>query len=98
MSAWECTCGWPRRWSDSPIYHVDRPPARRMLDPAVCIYECEVRAFRECQNLPKQTYAEAVPFRIELPSDRVPTVAPRDLWAHLCSGDRLAIIDVREPR
>jgi SulP family sulfate permease len=70
----------------------------KMLDPAICIYECEERAFRECQNLPKQTYAEAVPCRIELPGDRVATVAPRDLWAQLCSGDRLAIIDVREPR
>jgi SulP family sulfate permease len=70
----------------------------KMLDPVVCIYECEVRAFRECQNLPKQTYAEDVACRIELLGDRVPTVAPRDLWEQLCSGDRLAIIDVREPR
>ena len=29
------------------FYHV--------LDPVVCIYECPVRAFKECQNLPKLT-------------------------------------------
>jgi SulP family sulfate permease len=24
----------------------------KILDPAICIYECDVRAFKECQNLP----------------------------------------------
>ncbi|NTW97828.1 MAG: SulP family inorganic anion transporter, partial [Oscillochloris sp.] len=28
-----------------------------VLDPAVCIYECELRAFRECQDLPKRELA-----------------------------------------
>ena len=26
----------------------------RVLDPPTCIYECTVRVFKECQNLPKQ--------------------------------------------
>ncbi len=26
----------------------------RRLDPAICIYECPVRVFQECQNLPKR--------------------------------------------
>jgi SulP family sulfate permease len=70
----------------------------KVLDPAVCIYECDARAFRECQNLPKQTYAEAVPCHIEVIGQEVPTIAPRDLWEQLCEGESLSIIDVREPR
>ncbi|HXV97705.1 MAG TPA: SulP family inorganic anion transporter, partial [Anaerolineae bacterium] len=27
----------------------------KILDPAICIYECDVRAFQECQNLPKRS-------------------------------------------
>ena len=39
----------------------------RALDPAVCIYECPVRVFKECQNLPKRT----LPVDMTLPTDRV---------------------------
>ncbi|MCP4623334.1 MAG: STAS domain-containing protein, partial [bacterium] len=28
----------------------------KVLDPAVCIYECNTRTFEECQNLPKYRY------------------------------------------
>ncbi|MFC1976510.1 SulP family inorganic anion transporter, partial [Chloroflexota bacterium] len=28
----------------------------KILDPPICIYECNTRVFIECQNLPKQTY------------------------------------------
>jgi SulP family sulfate permease len=31
----------------------------KVLDPAVCIYECPARAWLECQNLPKYPYPEA---------------------------------------
>ncbi|MFO7536611.1 MAG: SulP family inorganic anion transporter, partial [Chloroflexota bacterium] len=33
---------------DEAISHI----FRHVLDPAICIYECPVRAFKECQNLP----------------------------------------------
>lgn len=72
----------------------------RVLDPAVCIYECEVRAFRECQNLPKRLLPpEAIPLLSErgAPS-QVPTIEPRALWRQIRSPSPPRIIDVREPR
>ena len=72
----------------------------RMLDPAVCIYECEVKAFRECQNLPKRPLpAEAIPL---LPTNIAPapvlTIKPRELWRQIRSAPPPRVIDVREPR
>ena len=73
----------------------------RVLDPAVCIYECPVRVFRECQNLPKR-FDLLAPSQLDRPvlAD-CPTVASRDLWQQLRSGppeQRPIILDVREPR
>lgn len=70
------------------------------LDPAICIYECPVRVFRECQNLPKQDYSEDAqtlgPGKIPRP---VSEITARALWATLRDeGDGLTLIDVREPR
>lgn len=72
----------------------------RVLDPAVCIYECPVRVFRECQNLPKQVDVEPIPHVAEIPAQRVLTVLPRGLWSQLRQGgeERPYVIDVREPR
>lgn len=72
----------------------------RVLDPAVCIYECEVRAFRECQNLPKRPLPpEAIPL---LPATgaqpQVPTIEPRELWRQIRGPSPPRVIDVREPR
>jgi SulP family sulfate permease len=72
----------------------------RVLDPAVCIYECDVRAFRECQNLPKRPLpAEAIPL---LPTNVAPapglTIEPRELWRQIRSASPPRVIDVREPR
>jgi SulP family sulfate permease len=72
----------------------------RVLDPAVCIYECEVKAFRECQNLPKRPLpAEAIPL---LPTNVAPapvlTIEPRELWRQIRSAPPPRVIDVREPR
>jgi len=68
-----------------------------VLDPAICIYECPVRAFEECQNLPKQLYAEGVDWGNGGPVD-VPTIDPVPLWEALHSADPPEVIDVREPR
>jgi sulfate permease, SulP family len=71
----------------------------QVLDPAICIYECPVRAFRECQNLPKQTDLEAIPHVHDIPKDVLIEVSPRDLWEQLTANDTTpAIVDVREPR
>ena len=71
------------------------------LDPAVCIYECPVRVFKECQNLPKQIdVAGILPFG-DIPLDSVLSVSPHDLWKQLHEGENSnhpLVIDVREPR
>jgi SulP family sulfate permease len=71
----------------------------RILDPAICIYECNVRAYKECQNLPKQTYQLDFPLQTEIPPESVADISPQELWQKLCNGQTPPIvIDVREPR
>lgn len=70
----------------------------KVLDPAVCIYECEVRAFRECQNLPKQLIPldgarQPAPFPV-----RLAEIDARALWQELHNAAPPQVIDVREPR
>ncbi len=71
------------------FYHV--------LDPAVCIYECPVRVFRECQNLPKPDYALQVEPELP-PSEPIPEVEPLTLWQALKRSVAPLVVDVREPR
>ena len=81
---------------DGAIQHV----FYHILDPAVCIYECPVRVFRECQNLPKRFDLIAPPL-LGQPLPTLPAIAPRDLWQRLRAAPpdrRPAILDVREPR
>lgn len=70
----------------------------RVLDPAVCIYECEVRAFKECQNLPKSTTPNQLPLHAH-PHLPVRHVTPLELWQELHWGiGQPEVIDVREER
>ena len=76
------------------FYHV--------LDPVVCIYECPLRVFKECQNLPKQIELEGIPHESEIPEGIVFGISPQELWQRL-HLERTAVppplvIDVREPR
>ena len=64
---------------DSAISHL----FYRMLDPAVCIYECTVRVFKECQNLPKRPLPPEVVPHTALSSRPVPAVSPQALWNQL---------------
>jgi SulP family sulfate permease len=70
----------------------------KVLDPAICIYECDVRAFRECQNLPRQTYPPELPLHTDIPVGSVAEVSPGDLWQRLHSESPPLIVDVREQR
>ncbi|MCX7853173.1 MAG: SulP family inorganic anion transporter, partial [Caldilineales bacterium] len=71
------------------FYHV--------LDPAICIYECEVRAFKECQNLPKpMLHLTLAP--TALPTVELPEVAPETLYRELRGPTPPLVVDVREPR
>ena len=79
---------------DSAISHL----FHRILDPAICIYECPVRAFIECQNLPKQVYTGKIPLHTEIPSGSVVEISARELWDEIHGGSTALIVDVREPR
>lgn len=70
----------------------------RVLDPAICIYECPVKVFKECQNLPKAVEPAHVSWEADLPLGRVPTVSPKELWEIVRRENRTVVIDVREPR
>ena len=70
----------------------------KVLDPAVCIYECDLRVFAECQNLPKRNYVYELPLIQKLDSSRQKMISPRDVWEALQCKDPPLVIDVREPR
>ena len=73
----------------------------RVLDPAICIYECEVRIFMECQNLPrpqKHPKEKEITLPLTMPKQEVSSVEPLELWDELHKTDVPLIIDVREKR
>jgi SulP family sulfate permease len=73
------------------FYHV--------LDPAICIYECEARAFKECLNLPrpmKDSAADVVP--LTGLTGEVESVTPLALWNELHQRTPPIVVDIREPR
>jgi sulfate permease, SulP family len=61
---------------------------RHVLDPAICIYECPVRAFQECQNLPKQMDWPGIPAGHVVPPDSVITISAHQLWHRLHTTPR----------
>ncbi|MCO5197840.1 MAG: SulP family inorganic anion transporter [Anaerolineae bacterium] len=69
----------------------------RVLDPVVCVYSCKVRAWRECQNLPKAEGAELETLIRLDPDEEVPTMSVRQLYERIQANDPPFIIDVREP-
>ncbi|RME72518.1 MAG: sulfate permease, partial [Chloroflexi bacterium] len=72
------------------FYHV--------LDPAVCIYECDVKVFKECQNLPKRHYPVHIPLYTDTSTDSIAEITPLELWNRIHTDNPPLIIDVREPR
>ena len=70
----------------------------KVLDPVVCIYECPVRVFKECQNLPKRLLPHDLVPRTMSSSKPIPVVQPQTLWNLLRSPQPPLIYDVRESR
>ncbi|NHZ72660.1 MAG: STAS domain-containing protein, partial [Aquificales bacterium] len=70
------------------------------LDPAICIYECPLRVFQECQNLPKRMDLVTIPTFIDTLDLKYAMIESKALWAKISNGEeqRPFIIDVREPR
>jgi SulP family sulfate permease len=72
---------------------------QKTLDPAVCVYECEARAFYECQNLPKRIIPhDQVPHADEIPDGEINEITAEDLSLALHAGELHWVVDVREPR
>ena len=72
------------------FYHV--------LDPAICIYECDIRAFAECQNLPRPAEHLNIPPLANLAQLQIPVVTPVELYQALHEANPPLVLDVREPR
>ncbi len=71
----------------------------KILDPAICIYECPFRAFKECQNLPKITESLKLTGQAAIPLVEVDNILPRELWKLISNGGPPPlVVDVREPR
>jgi SulP family sulfate permease len=70
-----------------------------VLDAATCIYECPYRAFKECQNLPKHFYPQAISFYESKMLDRpFETIEPHQLREMMAGLEKPLLFDVREPR
>ncbi|MDQ4147822.1 MAG: SulP family inorganic anion transporter [Pseudomonadota bacterium] len=70
----------------------------KVLDPAICIYESDVRVFKECQNLPRPDYPIEIRLQPTASPDGVVTISPQQLWQQLRGDTPPLVIDVREPR
>jgi len=69
-----------------------------VIDPAVCVYECEHRVFAECQPLEKHPYdvrLPAHPGRIVHPDRQLPVREFEDALRK--AGPEAVLLDVREP-
>jgi sulfate permease, SulP family len=69
-----------------------------VLDPAVCIYECELRVFRECQNLPKHHLPDLALSAPQANIPPPPVITPAELWEALRTPSPPLVVDVRERR
>jgi SulP family sulfate permease len=70
----------------------------KVLDPAVCIYECPVRVFKECQNLPKRLDIPGYHLHTDPEEYDISYIEPDTLWQALHTEAPPDLIDVREPR
>lgn len=83
-----------RSQSISYIFH-------KVLEPSVCIYECQERVFAECQALPKWAYGSKIPQAATLPDYTISSWLPSELKTHFGPyglTEDIVLIDVREPR
>lgn len=70
----------------------------KVLDPAICTYECPARAFKECQGLAKRLDLVGEIPHTTIPHGAAHSVLAKDLWRELHSAAPPQVIDVREPR
>ncbi len=70
----------------------------QVLDPAICIYECDVRVFAECQNLPRPTAYQKFPSLAKLARLDMPIFTVDALYQALRQPNPPLMVDIREPR
>jgi SulP family sulfate permease len=72
----------------------------KILDPGICIYKCQIRAWKECQSLPKSYCEGKMPTGLLVPASvNIPNISSTNLWQRLNyeNGTCPIVIDVREP-
>ncbi|MFH1176979.1 MAG: SulP family inorganic anion transporter [Acidobacteriota bacterium] len=67
-----------------------------VIDPAVCIYECEQRVFAECQAVPKHQYDAHLPSFRSRPIPAEAHLSVREVEAMCATTSQLTVLDVRE--
>ncbi|MGD8406271.1 MAG: SulP family inorganic anion transporter [Anaerolineales bacterium] len=70
----------------------------RVIDPAICIYECPLRVFEECQSLAKRLDLVGNLPLTSKPQLQIPDISPQTLWSEIHTSSPPLVIDVREPR
>ncbi len=70
----------------------------KVIDPAICIYECPVRVFKECQSLAKRLDLVGEHPSTSQPQIALDYIAPQNLWKELHAAKPPFVVDVREPR
>jgi sulfate permease, SulP family len=68
-----------------------------VMDPALCVYECDERVFEECQSLPRAEHLLGISLA-DAPAKAVPSITPRALWDALHGDPPPTVIDVRDPQ
>lgn len=70
----------------------------RKLHPGICIYECKVRVFAECQALPKDDHAASLPDAAGIPEHEIDFLSPSTLKLLMADPDtEILVVDVGEP-
>ena len=67
---------------------------KEVINPAVCIYECEHKVFAECQGLEKCLRCEPVPVFARPDGHALRYLAPREVMS--AGLDRFLVLDIRE--
>lgn len=67
-----------------------------VIDPQICIYECEHRVFSECETVVKHVYGDRVPSALQDPMGHHLQVPPMEFQKLMSDPDAL-LLDVREP-
>lgn len=70
----------------------------KVVDPAICIYECPIRVFKECQTLAKRLDLVGDHPLTSRPQSSVRNVPAEILWNEMHAASPLLVVDVREPR